>query len=143
MKEVEFHFNAPDKLAYSCRLLRKALASGARMVVLGQAPFLALLDALLWTFSPTEFMPHCRMTASAPTLAASPIWLAEAIPAEVDHGLLINLGPEVPEGFERFERFIEVVSRDEDDVQAGRQRWKHYKGLGCGLVRHDLAGAPA
>ena len=33
MTEVAFHFNAPDKLAYVCRLLRKATGSGARVVV--------------------------------------------------------------------------------------------------------------
>ena len=31
MTEIAFHFNAPDKLAYACRLLRKAVASGARV----------------------------------------------------------------------------------------------------------------
>ena len=30
MTEVAFHFNAPDKLGYACRLLRKAVATGAR-----------------------------------------------------------------------------------------------------------------
>ena len=30
MTEIAFHFNVPDKLAYSCRLLRKAYLSGAR-----------------------------------------------------------------------------------------------------------------
>ena len=28
MTEVDFHFNAPDKLGYACRLLRKAVANG-------------------------------------------------------------------------------------------------------------------
>ena len=35
MTEVAFHFNAPDPVAYACRLLRKAVSNGARMVVLG------------------------------------------------------------------------------------------------------------
>ena len=30
MTEVQFHFNVPDRLVYACRLLRKALRSGAR-----------------------------------------------------------------------------------------------------------------
>ena len=33
MTEVEFHFNVGDKLAYSCRLLRKARAGGAKIMV--------------------------------------------------------------------------------------------------------------
>ena len=37
MTEVAFHFNAPDKVAYACRLLRKAVGSGARVVVTAEA----------------------------------------------------------------------------------------------------------
>ena len=33
MTEIEFHFNVHDKLAYTCRLLRKACRTGARAVV--------------------------------------------------------------------------------------------------------------
>jgi DNA polymerase-3 subunit chi len=51
MTEIAFHFNAPDKLAYACRLLRKAVNSGARVVVTGDAASLQALDTLLWTFS--------------------------------------------------------------------------------------------
>ena len=36
MTEVAFHFNAPDKWAYACRLLRKAVAAGAKVVVLAE-----------------------------------------------------------------------------------------------------------
>ena len=35
MTEVAFHFNAPDKLGYACRLLRKAVGTGARVLDLG------------------------------------------------------------------------------------------------------------
>ena len=48
MSEVAFHFNAPDKLAYACRLLRKAVGSGARAVVLADA-------RPNWNFEPIEF----------------------------------------------------------------------------------------
>jgi hypothetical protein len=37
MTEIAFHFNAPDKLAYACRFARKALRSGARLVITGSA----------------------------------------------------------------------------------------------------------
>ena len=35
MTEVAFHFNATDKLEYACRLLRKAVANSAQVVVTG------------------------------------------------------------------------------------------------------------
>ena len=34
MTQVDFHFNAPDKLPYVCRLLRKATGQGRRVGVL-------------------------------------------------------------------------------------------------------------
>lgn len=140
MKDVAFHFNAPDKLAYACRLLRKAVSSGARVVVTAPAEMLRQLDTLLWTFSPLDFVPHALAPGEAPVLAASPVVLAASLAQELPHRqVLLNLGTQVPQGFERFERLIEVVSLDEADRQLARGRWKHYADLGHDIVRHDLA----
>jgi DNA polymerase-3 subunit chi len=143
MTEVEFHFNVGDKLAYSCRLLRKARAGGAQVMVTAEPNLLAQLDQMLWTFSSTEFLPHCRGEADPATLALTPILLA-ASPSDpafegCPHGVLVNLGQVVPEGFERFERFIELVSSAEDDRLSARQRWKHYKDRGYALKKYDLS----
>jgi DNA polymerase-3 subunit chi len=146
MTEVEFHYNVSDKLIYSCRLLRKARAGGARLLVTGEPVMLAQLDQMLWTFSGTEFLSHCRSDAAPATLALTPIVLTGSVldPALEGqaYGVLVNLGQGVPQGFERFERFIEVVSSASDDRQTGRDRWNHYKERGYALKRHDLtAGA--
>ena len=146
MTEVEFHFNVGDKLDYSCRLLRKAHAGGAQLLVTADPVMLAQLDQMLWTLSATEFLPHCRSDAPPATLALSPIVLAASAvePVLQGHaaGVLVNLGQDVPPGFESFERFIEIVSSAPDDRQAGRQRWNHYKQRGYALKAHDrTAGA--
>lgn len=139
MTEVAFHFNVPDKLAYSCRLLRKAWGSGARVVVTGEPDALGRLDQMLWTFSPLEFVPHCQLDASAATLAATPVLLARSLEACPHHDVLVNVGQQVPDGFERFERFIEVVTLADEDRAAARSRWKHYSDRGYAMQRHDLA----
>jgi DNA polymerase-3 subunit chi len=141
MTEIAFHFNVPDKLAYSCRLLRKAYLSGAHVVVTAEPAVLAELDQLMWSFSPAEFVPHCRADASQGTVAATPVVLAESAGASQHHGVLVNLGQGIPAGFERFERFIEVVARTDDDRLAARSRWKHYTDRGYAMKRHDLATA--
>lgn len=141
MTDIAFHFNAPDKLAYACRLLRKAVASGARVVVTGAPATLQKLDSLLWTFSPHEFVAHCRAGSPAEQLMASPVVLAAQIEGGAQlphHQVLLNLGTEVANGYERFERAIEVVSLDEEDRQMARQRWKHYADRGYSITRHDL-----
>lgn len=143
MTEVEFHFNVGEKLTYSCRLLRKAVTGGSRLLVTGEPAQLAQLDELLWTFVPTSFLAHCQAHADESVRAASPVLLAAALddPAVqgTGHGVLVNLGSEVPAGFERFERFIEVVGSDEADRQAARTRWIHYKRRGYALTSHDRA----
>jgi DNA polymerase III subunit chi len=141
MTEVAFHFNVPDKLGYACRLLRKATGSGARVVVTGDAGLLRSLDVELWSFSPLEFIPHCHAaSAEAPVLAASPVVLADVPRGTPHHEVLVNMGGPVPDGFERFERLIELVSVEEGDRQQARARWKHYADRGYAIRRHDLAG---
>lgn len=139
MTEVAFHFNAPDKLGYTCRLLRKAVASGARVMVTGESATLRELDVALWTFAPHEFLPHCYGEATAVALAASPVLLAASVRAAPHQQVLVNLGGAVPEGFERFERLIEVVTEHEEDRLDARSRWKHYADRGYAITRHDLA----
>jgi DNA polymerase-3 subunit chi len=140
MTGVEFHFNAPDKVGYACRLLRKAVGKGAKLVVTGEPALLRELDTALWTFSPLEFVPHCYGDAAgAVVLAASPVVLADAAHAAPHQEVLLNLGPGVPEGFERFERLIEVVTANEDDRVQGRRRWKHYADRGYAIQKHDRA----
>ena len=138
MTEVAFHFNAPDSLAYACRLLRKAVGSGAKVVVTGPPDTLRELDALLWTFSSTDFVPHCLADGEAHVVAASPVVLATSIASTAHQQVLLNLGRLVPEGFDRFERVIELVGQDEQDRQLARTRWKHYTDRGYAITRHDL-----
>ena len=138
MTEIAFHFNAPDRLAYTCRLLRKAVASGARLVVTGPAEALDRLDTELWTFSATDFVPHCRARAEPALLAASPVVLADDPVSTPHQQVLLNLGAEVPTGFERFERVIEVVGLDDANRLQARMRWRHYADRGYAMTRHDL-----
>jgi len=140
MTEVAFHFNVPDKLAYACRLLRKATAAGSRVVVTGKSQDLRTLDTELWTFSALEFIPHCHAASAEPqVLSASPVVLADTARGTPHQQVLVNLGQAVPDGFERFERLIEVVSQDEGDRQQARTRWKHYADRGYAIQRHDIA----
>jgi DNA polymerase III subunit chi len=141
MTEIAFHFNVTDKLVYSCRLLRKAYLSGANVVVTAEAELLAELDTLLWSFSPTEFVPHCRASASETSLAGTPALLVQSLPGSPECGILVNLGQETPDGFERFERVIEVVTQADDDRLAARGRWKYYSDRGYAMKRHDLTSA--
>lgn len=141
MTEIAFHFNVPDKMAYACRLLRKAVNAGASVQVVADAPTLSLLDVALWTFSPLDFIPHCSATAEGSTLTLSPVLLGGDT-SQKDRDILLNMGFEVAKGYEGFERLIELVGNDEDDRQSARSRWKQYTSRGYTITRHDLATRP-
>lgn len=142
--EVAFHTGVPDKLAHTCRLLRKAYRQGARVVVSGAPALLQRLDQALWTFEPQEFVPHVRLRAGEPAPAAlgrTPIWLVEPGGAMPHHEVLVNLGPDRVEGDAQFARVIEIVSRDPDDLAAGRRRWKLYEAQGVQITHHAQGAA--
>jgi DNA polymerase-3 subunit chi len=143
MADVAFHTGVDDKLAYACRLLRKAYRQGARVAVGGAGDVLQQLDQALWTFEPQEFVPHLRLAAGrapAPAQLRTPIWLLEpgAQPPAVE--VLVNLGPERLPGDQGYRRIIEIVSRAPDDVSAGRRRWKQYEAEGWSITHHPVGG---
>lgn len=143
MTQLAFHFGAPDKLAYTCRLLRKAAGSGVRVMVLSDVATTRRLDAALWNVSQTDFVAHCDAAAEASIQRRSPVLLVTVSDADVrahaqTYGVLVNLTDDVPDGFQAFARVIEVVSLDEEDRQFARRRWKRYTDLGYPIQKHDL-----
>ncbi|MBP7452298.1 MAG: DNA polymerase III subunit chi [Ottowia sp.] len=139
MTEVAFHFNVPDRLVYTCRLLRKAYAAGGRTAVVGTDEQLQALDQALWTFSALDFIPHCLASAAPDIVSRTPVVLAPNAQAVADAQVLVHLGTEVPAGFERFERLIELVGTGEADRAHARTRWRHYAERGYQIKRHDVA----
>ena len=141
MTRIEFHFNAPERLTYTCRLLRKVHASQLRAGVVGNLPFLSHLDEALWTFSAQDFIPHKLLASGAHAEGAysETVILADNVKSLGRVDVLINLGEAVPAGFESIARLIEIVTADDLDRAQARSRWKHYAQMGYELVRHDLA----
>lgn len=139
MTEVMFHFNVADKVGYACRLLRKAHAHGARVGVLAEPEALHALDTALWSFAPLAFVPHCLADAPAPVRDATPIVLAGRCAELAESEVLMHLGQALPQGFERFERLIELVGPDAADRTQARLRWRHYAERGYTVEAHDAA----
>ena len=68
MTQVAFHIGIDDRVGYACRLLRKAVASGAKALVVGEPDTLAALDKALWDFEQTSFFAHARADAPGQAL---------------------------------------------------------------------------
>lgn len=142
MTRIDFHSNVSDPFNYACRLVRKALAAQSKLVVqLQDAQQLAQFDALLWSFSATDFLPHCDIN-NAELAPFTPVLLRvangdNAAPINTTifatHPILVSLSADIPADFGHFERLIEIVSPAPEKLQAGRQRYRHYQQQGYAL----------
>jgi DNA polymerase-3 subunit chi len=134
MTRIDFHSNVPDKIAYTCRLVRKARAANCRIVLLtGDHAELAVLDQALWTFSSLDFLPHAA--AGEENAAMTPVILTDDDTVDLPHHeILINLSASTPAHFARFERMFEIISADENDKAAGRERYRFYQQRGYPLT---------
>ena len=141
MTRIDFHTNIPDRLLYTCRLVRKARTAQCQIVILtSSAGDLAALDQALWTFSEHDFLPHVQ--AGDPLAAQTPIILTDNASEDLPHHhVLINLSGNTPTHFARFERMFEIVSRDEIDKNNGRERYRFYQQRGYPLSHTVAANA--
>ena len=140
MTEVDFYFNAEDPLQVTCRLAAKALGQKKRLLIYASdAETLSRVDRLLWTSPAIGFVPHCH--AGDAIAADTPVLLAadERTPEHCE--ILLNLSPECPPHFERFERLLEVVGTDDAARESGRGRYRFYKQRGYAVRNHDLKAA--
>lgn len=138
MTQVFFYHGAADKLAAACALLGKAAAQKKPVLVYApQAEVAGMLDRLLWTQPALGFVPHCR--ADSPLAAETPILLTDKLDQLPQDERLMNLGPEIPPGFSRFQSLIEVVGQEDDDRSAARDRVKFYKDRGYEVRYFDLS----
>lgn len=136
MTKVSFYTGAEDKLRTACQLSQKALQQGMRVLLHVPTDELATqLDQLLWHYPPTAFLPHCHgHEADAATLPVV-IGRDQRFPHSE---LLISLHDECPLFFSRFERVIEIVGKEEQDIRLGRARFKFYRDRGFDIQHTDL-----
>ncbi|WP_416548477.1 DNA polymerase III subunit chi [Limnohabitans sp. DCL3] len=139
MTQIDFHFNARERLQYTCRLLRKVHAQALRVGVVGSEASLRQLDVALWSFSEASFLPHSTAADDPEIQQASPIRLHGDPDQLSGMDVLVNLGDEVPPGFDAFPRLVEIVATDEHGRMMARQRWRHYTHQGYALIQHDLS----
>ncbi|QOJ24990.1 MAG: DNA polymerase III subunit chi [Gammaproteobacteria bacterium] len=129
MTQVYFYSGASNKLQTACRLCAKAVQQKS-MKVLIYAPDTAMLeqlDELLWTFSPTSFIPHCTIRADSKLIRATPVILSDRIPADLPFDVLLNLDLQQPPSFDQFDRLIEIADTSPEGKQAARARYRFYK----------------
>ena len=138
MTKIDFYTGVDDKLRTACQLSHKAMQNGLRVLLHAPDEQLAQqLDQLLWHFPPTAFIPHCRNDDAA--AAETPVQISHREEPFAHHELLISLHRSCLSFYSRFERVIEIVSKDQEDARLGRERYVFYKDRGYELRHFDLS----
>ena len=141
MTSIDFYTHVDDRLAVAARIVAKAYAAhGSVRVLTPDASATEALDRLLWTHPPLSFLPHFRMDSAI--AAETPIWIDERVSHDGTAAVLVNLQRDPPPFFSRFERLAEIVGLGDDEVAAGRARFKFYRERGYELRTHNLSAAP-
>jgi DNA polymerase-3 subunit chi len=92
---------------------------------------------LLWTTPSIGFVPHC---APDDALAGETPVIVDCRGEKLLHDeVLINLRAEWPPFFGRFQRLLEIVSSEDDDCAAARERFRFYRDRGYEIRTHDLS----
>ena len=121
----------------ACRLADKAYGLGHTVYVFTASEArAAALDDLLWTFRQDSFVPHERYPLMGEE--GSPVLVGTAAPATVEAQVLINLADALPEGFERYERVVELVDQHPEVLAQSRERFRQYREQGCAPETHKL-----
>ena len=138
MTQIDFYTHVQDKQLLACKLSAKALEQGLRVLVLApDESEAARMDQMLWRIPATGFLPHCR--ARDPLADVTPV-IVDHDPGELTHDqVLLNLGSERPVFFSRFQRLIEIVTGDEADRLAARERFRFYRDRGYEIRSHDMS----
>lgn len=135
--KVDFYTGVDDRLRAACKLSHKAIENGMRVQLYSpDEATTQALDALLWSYPATAFLPHCRSEDAAAN--EMPVLLAHAGEAFPHSEVLISLHTSCLPFFSRFERVIEIVGAGEADAKAGRERFSFYRDRGYEMRHFDL-----
>lgn len=141
MVKVDFYLLAHEqpqaRERFACRLTEKAYQLGHRIYIHEADRLQAQrMDDLLWTFRQGSFVPHALINTE--DASAAPVLIGYGDEPEGPLDLLINLCPEAPRFFMRFQRVAEIIDSGKDERQAGRQRYRYYREQDCSLETHDI-----
>ena len=121
---------------FVCQLLQKIYEKNFSIYVYVSSEEKAkTLDALLWTFDDTSFIPHAIYKNDA--TASIPVTIGY-IPSTLKQQVLCNLTSEIPSFYENYERIVEIVSQEEEQRELARKKYQFYQKSNFELQTYSL-----
>lgn len=142
MPQVDFYVLETDSVKsrweFVARLLNKLQRLGSSAyIAVDSASEAEQLDALLWTFPPESFLPHC-IDAGPESVPDEAVVISAQAEATASQDVYINLRKQPPAGHERLARLVEVVVQDSAILATTRQNFRFYREQGYSVQSHTI-----
>jgi len=136
MTEVAFYTNVLNETRLISKLLYKAHDVGRKLYInVRNERQSEKVTKDLYGGEPTSFFGISSSPQDAHDLTSA------IIGYKSDYGhndIIINLTSEIPDNFSAFKRVIEIVSQDEENINAARNKYRWYKDRGYSIATHKL-----
>jgi len=136
MTEVAFYTNVSDETGLIGKLLYKAQNVGRKLHInVRDERHGDKIAKDLYRAEPTSFFGISSSPHDVHDLTSAII----SYTSDCGHNdIIINLTSEIPDNFSTFKRLIEIVSQDEENINAARSRYRWYKDRGYSIATHKL-----
>jgi DNA polymerase-3 subunit chi len=136
MTEVSFYTNVLDQTHLIVKLLYKAHRASRKLhISVRNKQHGEKITRDLYGSEPTSFFGISSSSHDVHDLTSA------IISDTLDYAhndIIINLTTEIPDSFSTFKRVIEIVSQDEENISAARNRYRWYKDRGYSIATHKL-----
>ena len=138
MTKVSFYILAEESLEararFAVKFVRQSFRKGLDVHChVASASEAEALDQLLWD-DEESFIPHEMEQNDSPK---APVGIGWQNPTD-RHGVLVNLGGELPPWFSHFDHLVEIVVQQPKVLDTTRNTWKQLKFDGYPITQHDL-----
>ncbi len=138
--EVLFYVLSSDsqheRQEFACKLVEKVYRSGKFCYVLTDTMEQAReMDTLLWTFRAGSFVPHQLYQGALPAYSNTILIGGNQVPQDWQK-VIVNLSSHFPDTHAPTESILEILDNSEASIQAGRQRYRHYREVGLKITTH-------
>jgi len=157
-EQIDFYIldngNRQDKLYYACRITEKAYDQGFKVFIqCDDALISQKMDSLLWTFSRESFVPHRICEREELSWQEYPVQLGALQIDKPQHSeqhsgdgqsnarvadVVVNLADTPSDAIFAFSRIVDLVSGEQTDRLAGRERFRKYREKGHKPNTHKL-----
>ena len=142
MPEISFYIlpthSVQERYLFACKLIEKTYRNHYFCYVLTDSSEQSqLMDDLLWTFRAGSFIPHQQNTGETPEYKKT-VLIGTLNAPESWKKTLVNLSSRCPQDFLEADRILEILDNNEDIIETGRLRYRHYQQSGALIHIHKI-----